>query len=163
MATRIQILEESLLKKSSLVDSKLDAHFTSVAKANGQPLNDKRNGRATMASWDRQSESIRASIDSAEKTKRAIEREKSAIALVESTDVHPALKQMSEAGELNQWRKHPRMFFVPGVEKGRICWDSDKQQLGHRYLSEIPKDQYAAFRDAYNKANAVIKASTTKQ
>ena len=55
---RLQILENSLIKKNDLFDEKLNNHFETVKQANGQPLNDKRNGQATLNKWDRQNESL---------------------------------------------------------------------------------------------------------
>ena len=38
---RLDILNNSLIKKESELNRKLDEHFSSVKEANGQPLNDK--------------------------------------------------------------------------------------------------------------------------
>ena len=54
MSKRMQILEQSLEKKNAKLNAKFDEHFSTVALANGQPLNDKRNGAATLAKWERQ-------------------------------------------------------------------------------------------------------------
>ena len=55
---RLEILEESLKKKQQLFDRRLQNHFDTVKQTNGQPLNDKRNGHATLDKWDRQNESL---------------------------------------------------------------------------------------------------------
>ena len=70
-----EILKNSLVKKEKALDEKFDNHFATVRQANGQPLNDKRNGQATLNKWERQSDSIRTQKASIEKTKRAIEIE----------------------------------------------------------------------------------------
>lgn len=75
---------------------------------------------------------------------------------VESVDLPQAIRDAIDAGEITQWRKHPRMFFVVGVDRGRIAWDEKAKTLGHRYLSEVPKEQYPKFRDAYNKLRRLI-------
>ena len=75
MATRLEILQGSLVKKQQKFDDMLAHHFATVKLANGQPLNDKRNGAATLRRWDRQDEALRNQLAEIEKTKRAIERE----------------------------------------------------------------------------------------
>lgn len=150
MTKRLDILKASLEKKEAAMEEKISEHFATVKEANGQPLNDKRNGAATLGKWERQNASIRRVQEGIEKTKAAIEREESAIARVNL--ILPSFIQKAiEAGELTQWRKHPNRFFVPGVEKGRIIWDAEKRVLMHSYLSEVPKDQYPKFRDTFNK------------
>ncbi len=42
--TRLEILKNSLEKKQAKFNEKLNEHFMEVRRANGQPLNDKRNG-----------------------------------------------------------------------------------------------------------------------
>lgn len=44
--SRLKILKSSLKKKEDKLDKKINEHFGDVASANGQPLNDKRNGPA---------------------------------------------------------------------------------------------------------------------
>lgn len=148
---RLGILIKSLEKKENEFSSKLDQHFADVKKANGQPLNDKRNGQSTLNKWEKQNDSLRTQQESIERTKRAIEREKGKIINVESVELPQAIRDAMKAGEIIQWRKHPRMFFVVGVDRGRITWNEEKKTIGYRYLSEIPKDHYPIFRDVYNK------------
>lgn len=53
MASRkLNILSESLSKKEKILNEKLQNHFDTVAQANGQPLNDKRNGYKTLAKYE---------------------------------------------------------------------------------------------------------------
>lgn len=86
MSKRLEILQGSLAKKTALFDQKLQAHMDDVKSANGQPLNDKRNGGKTLGRWDRQNDSLRTLNESIEATKAAIEREKTKIAMVEMID-----------------------------------------------------------------------------
>lgn len=139
--TRLDILKASLVKKQAIVDAKISNHFSSVAEANGQPLNDKRNGGATMREWERQNDSIRAAIAGVEVTKAAIEKEENKIAgcdVAKDSFPQPILDAL-ENGTITQWRRHPETFFVVGVEKGRMVWKSNK--LWHRYASEIPSEE----------------------
>lgn len=69
---RLEILKKSLEKKEQELQRRFDVHFSSVKQANGQPLNDKRNGQATLNKWERQNVSIKNVKDSIQKTKDAI-------------------------------------------------------------------------------------------
>ena len=73
--SRLKILKSSLKKKEDKFNKKINDHFGDVASANGQPLNDKRNGPATMRRWDRQNNAISNLQKEIDKTKSAIERE----------------------------------------------------------------------------------------
>jgi hypothetical protein len=148
---RLLILRQSLEKKEKEQSRKLEEHFADVKRANGQPLNDKRNGAATLNRWEKQNVALRNQEESIERTKAAIEREEMKISHAESVDLPQAIRDAIDAGEITQWRKHPRMFFVVGVDRGRIVWNEETKTLGHRYLSEVSKEQYPIFRDAYNK------------
>lgn len=147
---RMEILQRSLEKKQSNFEQRLQSHFDDVRGANGQPLNDKRNGRATLNRWERQNDGLRTAQKEIEKTQRAIEREQAAIDRVINADIPEFLKPMIESGEITQWRKFPNRFFVQGVEKARIIWDKDKQQFGYAYLQGVTGEQFAKFRDTYN-------------
>lgn len=140
---RLEILEKSLVKKKELLDNKFKEHFETVKQANGQPLNDKRNGQATLNKWERQGNAIRNLEESIEKTERAIELEKYKIADVEGAkETFPqCILDMIESGQLIQWRKHPNTFFVKGVDKARIVWDDKKKLIFTRYKESIT-DQY---------------------
>ena len=72
------------------------------------------------------------------------------------------IQDLIEVGELIQWRRHPTIFFVEGVGKARIIWDSEKGIVAHRYLRDIPKDQYPKFRDVFNKLSADIAAQAAQ-
>lgn len=129
MTARLEILERSLGKKKQLFDEKLQNHFDTVKQANGQPLNDKRNGRATLNKWDRQNDSLRNLQESIKKTEEAIRREEGKIyAASRAKETLPsAMLALIESGELIQWRKHPNICFVGGIEKARIGFDKKKE------------------------------------
>ena len=117
--------------------------------ANGQPLNDKRNGRVTMDRWERQCRAIANQKESVEKTKQAIEKEKDKIAWVELFTVPAPIQELLDTGVLTQWRRHPNYFFVKGVERARIVYENGK--IYARYHTEIPdQQQYAIYRDVFN-------------
>lgn len=147
--SRLEILENSLIKKKDEFNKNLQEHFDTVAKSNGQPLNDKRCGASTMRKWDKQSESLRALEDSIKKTENAIEIEKSKIRGVELTneEIPTPILDMVKNGTLTQWRKHPNRFFVVGVDKARIIWDLKTKTLKYQYANRITnKEQYNKFR-----------------
>lgn len=153
---RLSILRKSLVKKEAELSSRFDNHFKDVKRANGQPLNDKRNGAATLSRWEKQNAGIRNQQESIQKTKDAIEREQNKIAHVESVEIPAAIQKEIEAGNLTQWRRHPNTFFVTGVDRARIVWDTEEKILKHRYLSEITKEQYPKFRDTFNGLRAAL-------
>lgn len=154
MTRRLEILEASLVKKQAKFNSYMEAHWTDVKSANGQPLNDKgAKGLATMRRWEKQNETLLNIDKEIEKTKNAIERERNKIENcndVLETLPGPILTLLAN-GTLIQWRKHPHVFFVSGVEKARIFWDENTRKVSHKYVKEIKnKDEYATFRDVFN-------------
>lgn len=153
MSKRLGILKASLAKKEARFNERLQHHFDTVAQANGQPLNDKRNGRATLNKWDKQSDALRALQESIQRTKDAIEREESKIALASMVSLPPYMQKAIDDGLISQWRKHPHFFFVVGVSGGRIVLDEKTGTIGHRYLSKVKKDEYPIFRDVFNNLN----------
>lgn len=153
MGSRLDILKASLAKKQARFDERLQNHFDTVAQANGQPLNDKRNGRSTLNKWDKQSDALRTLQDSIQRTKEAIGREEAKIAMTSLVELPSYIQQAIDDGLITQWRKHPRFFFVVGVSGGRIVLDEETGIIAHRYLSKVPKDEYAVFRDVFNKLN----------
>ena len=153
MSKRLEILKASLVKKEAALDAKFTAHFADVKRANGQPLNDKRNGHVTLNRWDKQSDGIRKAQAEIQKTKDAIEFEEGRIRGCEYVkDMLPKeILALVESGELIQWRKHPNTFFVEGVDKARIVWDDNKKQVAHKYTSAITdKDQWSKFVKVFN-------------
>lgn len=147
---RMEVLQRSLEKKQAKFDRQLQNHVDDVRGANGQPLNDKRNGRATLNRWEKQNDALRTTEKEIEKTQRAIEREQAAIDRVNNADIPDFLKPMIESGEISQWRKYPNRFFVNGVDKARIIWHADKQEFGYAYINGLPEEQFIKFRDTYN-------------
>jgi len=153
VSRRLEILKASLAKKQTLFDQRLQEHFDTVKEANGQPLNDKRNGRATLNKWDKQSEGLRTLESSIQRTKNAIEKEEMKIALADSVSIPKFMQDAIDAGLITQWRKHPRLFFVNGVKHGRIVLNEETGTIGYRYLNKISKDEYPTFRDVFNNLN----------
>jgi hypothetical protein len=156
MSKRLEVLKQSLEKKQALFDSKLSDHYASVKQANGQPLNDKRNGQATLDRWNRQNEALQRIQSGIEITKQAIEREASKAAAVQAVALPAEIRALVESGELIQWRKHPNRFFVLGVDRARIVWDEEKRTLAHQYLRKVSPEQYPTFRDTFNKLRKAL-------
>jgi len=153
MSKRLEILKQSLSKKEQQLNAKFDEHFATVKQANGQPLNDKRNGQATLNKWERQNESIRTLQKSIETTKEAIEKEEWKIKGVEhaNTFIPSEILKLVESGDLIQWRKHPHTFFVQGVDKARIVWDEKRKLVCHKFVSAITvQEQRTKFVKIYN-------------
>ena len=150
---KLKILKASLINKEAILDQRFETHFASVAKANGQPLNDKRNGQATLNKWDKQSDAIRNQKESIEKTKRAIEKEEGKIIDTEGAKktLPTVILEMIETEQLIQWRKHPNTFFVKGVDKARIVFDPKKRIIFTRYRDSITdQDVWKLFASAFN-------------
>jgi hypothetical protein len=156
---KMQILKESLKKKEQQFDERLNEHFGSVKQANGQPLNDKRNGRATINKWEKQNDALRNLKDSIEKTKKAIEIEEGKIYAVENSKeyIPSEILELITSGELIQWRKYPNIFFVNGVNKARIIWDSKRKKVAHKFTDTLTdKEQRKKFATIYNKLNQLL-------
>ena len=159
MSKKLEVLKQSLVKKEQQLNDKFDQHFATVKQANGQPLNDKRNGKATLNKWDLQNESIRTMQKSIESTKQAIEIEESKIKGVEqaNTFIPAEIQKLVETGELIQWRKYPHTFFVNGVDKARIIWDEKRKVVAHKFVSKITiQEQRTKFVRIYNPLNALL-------
>lgn len=159
MSKKLEILKQSLAKEEEQLNAKFDQHFATVKQANGQPLNDKRNGQATLNKWERQNEGVRTMQKSIEATKQAIEIEEYKIKGVEhaNTFIPVEIQKLVETGELIQWRKHPHTFFVPGVDKARIVWDEKRKVVAHKFVSAITvQDQRTKFVRIFNPLAAVL-------
>ncbi|MEF9922946.1 MAG: hypothetical protein RR854_00030 [Muribaculaceae bacterium] len=159
---RLEILQASLEKKQSKFYEKLDAHFQDVKSANGQPLNDKRNGASTMRRWDRQDDALFVQQSEIEKTKNAIEREERKQSNIEGNKerMPKEIKDLIDNGTLKQWGKYPHIMFVSGVEKARIIWDYKKKVVSYKFLSSITdKEQRKIFASVYNSLNHSINSS----
>ena len=151
--TKLEVLEGSLKKKEAILDQKIDAYIKDVKSANGQPLNDKRNGYKTIARWNKKDDAARTQKRSVEKTEDAIEYEKGLILGVSraNENLPDAILELVKSGVLNQWRKHPTTFFVAGVEKGRIHWELKTGILSNKYYRVIPDAaQRKLFSEVYN-------------
>ena len=149
--TRLEILKNSLERKEKKFDDKIQDHFDTVKMANGQPLNDKRNGHATLKKWEKQNDALRNLKESIEKTKSAIEKEegKQNEKKYDYDRFPKNIKEAIDRGELVQWGKHPTILFVPGVEKGRIVVKDGL--IYARYHTQIPnQEQYAIYMDTFN-------------
>lgn len=156
--SRLEILQNSLAKKEQVLAEKLNNHFADVKSANGQPLNDKRNGQATLNKWDKQSQSIAKQLKEIEKTQNALEREQAKIDECEAvkSELPQILLDLLEQGKITQWRKYPNRFFMVGVEKARLVYDFKTGLISHSYVNQIKdKDQFDAFRELYNHINKV--------
>lgn len=161
MSRRLEILEGSLVKKTVAFDQSIEAHIADVKRANGQPMNDKRNGHVTLNRWEKQSDALRNKQEGIEKTERAIEREKDKISETASAlaGMPPPIVGLVGSGTLIQWRKHPNTFFVDGVDKARVQFKGGK--LYHKFTSSITdKEQWAIFRDVVNNLNKALKQTT---
>jgi len=160
---KLEILEKSLQNKQAKFDTMLQAHFSDVKSANGQPLNDKKNGAKTMQRWDRQSDSLRRAQEGVERTKTAIEKEQNKVAGVENAkkDLPTVILSLIESGDLIQWRQHPHTFFVPGVEKARIVWDIKAGNVAHKYTSALKgsgdSEGWKKFAQTYNALYKALK------
>jgi len=160
MSKKLEILKQSLAKKEQELQRRFDEHFATVKQANGQPLNDKRNGQATLNKWEKQNNAIRTLKESIEKTKSAIEFEEGRINGVNYQNenfIPKEILKLVEKGELIQWRKHPTHFFVKGVDKARIWWDESRKAVAHKYVHLITEqEQRTKFVRLYNGLNAVL-------
>jgi len=164
MATRLEVLKKSLIKKQKILESKIDNHHADAKSANGQPMNDKRNGGVTLKRWQTQQDSIFSQYDDIEITKNAIEKEQQKIdgmnaARSEFPDV---ILNLLESGEITQWCKYPHIFFVKGVKKARIIFRSEtdmyhKRGVYHKYTSQIPtSEQIDSFGKIFNQIAEVM-------
>lgn len=159
MTKRLEILKNSLTKKEQELQEKFKAHFETIAEANGQPLNDKRNGQATLNKWEKQRQAIRNLQKSIQKTKDAIQFEEGKIMNIEASKnyVPKEILDLVESGQLTQWRKYPHTFFVVGIDKARIFWDKEKKKVYHKFASEIKdKEQNAKFYAIYKSLSDVL-------
>jgi len=162
MSKKLEILKNSLEKKNKKLNEKFAIHFADVKSTNGQPLNDKRNGRATFNRWEKQNESIRKLKGSIEMTEEAIEKEEDRIENCKNTnEVLPSqILKLVEQGILTQWRRFPHYFFVKDVNKARIKWVEKKGIILAYYVNDIEdQEQYTKFRDVFNELKNDINGS----
>ena len=163
--SRLDILKASLEKKQARFNRKLNEHFSDVKSANGQPLNDKRNGYSTMKRWDRQNETLSKIQKEIEKPRTAIEREESRIRCIDRNrnSMPEEIQKLINDGTLKQWGKYPHIMFVEGVDKARIIWDDRKKVVMHKFVSSITDtEQRRKFARVYNSLNASINKQNKK-
>ena len=157
--SRLDILKASLEKKQAKFNRKLNEYFSDVKSANGQPLNDKRNGYSTMKRWDRQNDALSRMQKEIEKTQTAIEREEGRIRCIDRNrnSMPEEIQELINDGTLKQWGKYPHIMFVEGVDKARIIWDDRKKVVMHKFVSSITDtEQRRKFARVYNSLNASI-------
>lgn len=160
--SRLDILKASLEKKQAKFDKKLDEHFADVRSANGQPLNDKRNGASTMRRWDKQNDSLSNIQKEIEKTKSAIEYEEGKLIDIagNKSRMPKEITELIDNGTLKQWGKYPHIMFVDGVDKARIIWDDKKKVVMHKFANTLTdKEQRSKFVQVYNSLHAAINQS----
>ena len=145
--SRLTTLEASLAKKQECLNALTQTHMDSVREANGQPLNDKRNGMATMKRWDKQQAAISAQLKEIEKTETAIEDEQDKLAEIAAwREILPQpLLTAIDSGEIVQWRRHPNRFFVSGVPKARIVWDEKTGKLSSAHANNLAGESHDKF------------------
>lgn len=156
---RIEILKASLQKKEEMFNARLSKYFADVKQANGQPLNDKRCGVATMRRWDKQNVALENIQKEIEKTKRAIEREENKANGIKRVSLllPNEIVSLINNGTLRQWGKYPHIFFVEGVDKARLIYDFKKKQIAHKYTHAIQdKAQYKKFAQIFNSLSKQI-------
>lgn len=150
---RLEILEASLAKKEAELERRFDEHFGTWKQTNGQPMNDKRNGNAFFNKVDRQNDGIRSLKDSIQKTKDAIDREKSTAAYVKGvrSELPKSINSLINKKSLTQWKKYPNTFFVSGVDKARIVWNKKKNRVEHKFTNTITDpEQRKKFAQIFN-------------
>jgi len=147
---RLEILEKSLEKKEQELNRRFDNCFNHIKSANGQPMNDKRNGQAFFNRAEKNDNAIRNQLESVEKTKEAIEREKNRLdykdrVIADRVNLPKIVQELLADGTLNQWFKYPDYFFVTGIDKFRINIKQKKTKKAdwtffHKYGSEVKKE-----------------------
>ena len=161
---RLEILKKSLEKKQAILEQRLGRVFGHQSETNGQPMNDKRDGGAWFNNRDKLDDAVRNAMAEIEKTERAIERETNKIKAVENVKetLPKCLLEAIERGEIIQWRKFPKHFFVAGVDKARFTYNvatkKEAHFLTHKYAKDIPNDeQFQIFKTVYNRISKELK------
>lgn len=151
--SRLDILKSSLKKKEAKFDTMFESYVEDVKSANGQPLNDKRNGAATMNRWNKKDLALSKQNDEIQKTKEALSKEENKIKNIYTfKDSMPqCIVDLIDKGILKQWGKYPHILFVDGVDKARIIYDQKKRIVAHKFVSDITdKEQRSKFAKVYN-------------
>jgi len=158
--TRREILEASLAKKDAKFNASLEAHMSDVRGAQGEPMAGHRGGEKVLSRWNKQNNSLRFQQESIDKTKTALEREDWRDAeKLHANEVlltmPQIIQEMTKNGKLNQWAKHPTIFFVNGVKKSRI--QIKKGKAHHRFARQCEnEEQFQKFRTVYNEINKAV-------
>lgn len=158
--TRRQTLEASLARKEAKFNEALSSHMYDVKGAQGEPMAGHHGGEKVLSRWERQNNSLRRQSEGIEKTKKALEREDYRDLV--KVDAQEKLLKMPQIiqdlvsdGTLNQWKKHPTIFFVDGVSKARIQIKGGKAY--HRFASQCANnEEFQLFRSIYNKVNKEV-------
>lgn len=160
--TRRKILEASLAKKESDFNTTLALHMDDVKGAQGEPMAGHRGGEKVLTRWEGQNSKLLRKQESIEKTRNALKREddrdadKSYAADI-LLDMPEIIQNMVKDGKLNQWTKHPTIFFVEGVSKARI--QIKKGKAFHRFAKQVANnEEFQIFRSIYNEINKEVNA-----
>lgn len=151
MTKRLEILKNSLIKKETSFNEKLDVHFSDVKQGQGEPMRGHRRGNQILARWEKQDDQLRKLDADVEITKNAIEREESKIGYCERTlkEMPDFMGEAVENGKIKQWRKYPNMFFVSGVDKARIIYNIEKNQLSNKFTENLTAEEKEIFESVY--------------
>ena len=175
--TRLEILQNSLIKKETKQDNNFTSLYKHQAMTHGSPVNDKRCGGAWFKAHDRINDSIRNQHESIEKTKQAIEREERRQLRNEDArnmllEYPKAIIDLVEAGTLIQWNKHPSTFFINGLEKIRISYEKKElktkitetlyHKYGREFVSISTKEQIKYFNGLFNELKSKVNKVTKK-
>ena len=175
--TRLEILQNSLIKKEAQQDNNFTSLYEHQSMTHGSPVNDKRCGSAWFKAHDRINDTIRNQYESIEKTKQAIEREERRQLRNEDArnmllEYPKAIIDLVEAGTLIQWNKHPSTFFINGLEKIRISYEKKElktkitETLYHKYGREFAsistKEQIKYFNGLFNELKSKVNKVTKK-
>lgn len=155
---RLEILKASLDKKKADFSQRWSAHRKEVAGRQGQPFHMYKKGEAdTRKRFGKEMDILSDLNKSIEKTERAIEKEAQKIKATEEQKAlfPPPILEFIERGDVIQWRKYPRIMFVPGVDKARIVYDNDKTALTVAFFRTLQATGDTA---AIEKFKAVAKA-----
>ena len=158
---RLELLEKSLEKKEKELDRRFDNCFDHIKQTNGQPMNDKRNGKAFFNKVEKNDNAIRNQMESVKKTKNAIDREKSRLnykekVIADRVHLPQVVQDLINDGTLNQWMIYPDYFFVNGIEKFRINIKQKKTKKAdwtffHKFGNTV------ASKEDRNKINEILK------
>ena len=131
-----------------------------VRGAQGEPMAGHRGGEKVLSRWEAQNRALLRKQESIDKTLSALAREDErdadkAFAKSTLSDMPAIIQTMVEDGRLNQWGKHPTVFFVEGVSKARI--QIKKGKAYHRFATKVANnEEFQIFRTVYNEINKKV-------